>query len=100
MDANSIVLILYYAEEYTIYICTGPEGGQDILTEDYLMIFLHLSQLHLLFHVRIHDIKHANHPIDNSEGGSDNGTDEVRHNCCSAKSSLGFDGMLLCFAAI
>ena len=64
------------------------------------LIFLYLPQLHLLFHVRIHDIKHANHPIDNSEGGSDDGTDEVCHKCCSAKSLLSFDGMLLCFAAI
>ena len=64
------------------------------------LIFLYLPQLHLLFHVRIHDIKHANHPIDNSEGGGDDGTDEVRHDCRSVKSSLGFDSMLLCFAAI
>ena len=76
------------------------QGGKYILTQEILMIFLDLSQLHLLLHTRIHDIKHANHPVGNSKGGGDDGADEVRHSCCSAKSSLSFVGMLLRFAAI
>ena len=40
--------------------------------------------LHLLLHIsRIHDIKHANDPVDNCEGDGNDGTDEMRHNCCS-----------------
>ena len=48
----------------------------------------------------IHDIKHANDPVDHCEGGGNDGTDEVRHNCRSSQSSLAFDALLLSFAAI
>ena len=56
--------------------------------------------LHLLLQIRIHDIKHANHPVKHGEGGSNDGTDKVRHSCRSSKLSLSFDALLLRFAGI
>ena len=58
-----------------------------------MWVYLHL-------HFRIGDIVHADDPVDNGKGGGNDGTDKMRHKCCSSKSSLRFDALLLRFAGI
>ena len=51
--------------------------------------------LNFLLHSWIHDIVHANDPIDNRKRDCNNGADEVRHDRCSSKFSFSFLALLL-----
>ena len=51
------------------------------------------TSLHIPLRARKQDIVHPNDPVNNGKGGSNKGTDKVRHHRRSAKSSFSF----LCF---
>ena len=64
------------------------------------MAIVDIKILHLLRHIRIHDVRHANDPVDDDKGGGYNGADEMSHYCRSSQPSLSFDALFLLFAAV
>ena len=53
------------------------------------------TSLHIPLCARKHDIVHPNDPVNNGKGGSNKGTDKVRHHRRSAKSLFSLLGLLL-----